>query len=114
MLVARVRDEDRSARRQGAPEGVEVRNGQDGGKRIRLRRRQAVAGEGNQGRRLGDVADYPDALESEAVGDRGAGTLEDGARAELTACQCASQRVQCLELDVRFGVYGDPGRLVPQ
>jgi hypothetical protein len=91
-----------------------VRHGEDGRKRVCLRRREAVAGERNQRRRLGDVADDPDPLEAETVGDRGAGTFKDGARAELTACQRASQRVQCLELDVRFGGYGNPGRFVPQ
>jgi hypothetical protein len=81
---------------------------------MRLLRGQAEAGERHQRRRLGDIADDPDPLEAETVGDRGAGTLEDGTRAELTACQRASQRVQCLELDVRFGGYGNPGRFAPQ
>jgi hypothetical protein len=115
FLVARICHEDGATRVERATKGVEVRDGQNGRQRARLGRRQPVAGERHQRRRFGDKADDSDPLEPESVGDCGAGTLEHRTRTKLTACQRSSQRVQCLELDVRLGGHGNPGFcVVPQ
>ena len=96
-------DEHGAARRERAPEGVEVRDRQRRRQRPRLRRRQPEAGERHERGRLGDIADDPDALEAEAVRNRRARTLEHRARTELTTRQGAGQRMERLELDVRSG-----------
>jgi hypothetical protein len=77
VLIGRVGNENRPACRNRAAKGVEMRDRQDRRERICLRRRQAVPGEGDERRRLRDVANDSDALESESVGDRLAGTFED-------------------------------------
>ena len=100
-LARGIVDEHRAARRERAPEGVEVRDGKGGRQRPRLRRGEAEAGERHERRRLRDVAHDADALEGEAVRNRLARALEHRARAELATRERAGERVKRLELDVR-------------
>jgi hypothetical protein len=63
-----------------------------------------VPGERHERGRLRDVADDADAVEAEAVRDRGARTLQDSTRTELAAREGSGQRVERLELDMRSSV----------
>ena len=60
------------------------------------------------------VANDPDPLEPEPVGDGGAGALEERAGAELPARERAGECVECLELDVRRARDGNPILWSPQ
>src|SRR5438105_4912336 len=101
-------DDDRLPGREGALECTEARDRQGGGKRARLRLRQAVRGERNECRGFGNVANDADPLEPEPATDRGAGAFEHRAGAKLPARQRARQRMERLELNVRLVAYGNP------